>query len=112
VLLPCSSTVVTTTIRPIRSRLYPWTLHGDVADDAPTALSARIYFYNRIPITPRWVHRLSMRRGLGFLGLRRAVRREDCSHTTGRWRRLTTARLANVEPARVNAAAPAGRTSA
>ena len=59
--------------------------------DAPTALSARIYFYNRIPITPRWAHRLSTRHAvLEFLGLTKGGETRDCSRTTGRWRRLTT----------------------
>jgi hypothetical protein len=38
--------------------------------DSPSPLAARIYFYNRIPVTPRWAHRLATREAvLDFLGL-------------------------------------------
>jgi hypothetical protein len=41
-----------------------------LAIDSPLLLSARIYFYNRIPVTPRWAHRLPHRNAvLEFLGL-------------------------------------------
>jgi hypothetical protein len=38
--------------------------------DSPLSLASRIYFYNRIPVSPRWAHRLPTREAvLDFLGL-------------------------------------------